>query len=683
MGEKMKKGFKFILTTILLFFILCFYASKIGLKATVSNTYFEDFIAMSHEKMLFVEENNISKCYLIEGVTPSYMIYDYDHNELLYYCENSYSPWYQYNGHLFSEYGYVYLHNAGYCMINLSEVGSYSYGDIVNIDGSIENYIKNDEILANKCKEIIDIPDKFDFSSLFPVDNVIEDVEIENAYYFKNLNKNIGDNQLKECTLISLAGLVSYFDIFYDDTIIPDQYMDKEIVYNHHTENAISSPGGLKFYDYLVTEKVKETTEYQYNSPYFDRLGDKPWYFDEHVKISLVSRQLLDIIYDTWCTSPTHNVNCTECFSKKFDLVRFSNSHPDGANYEYDFEDLIQMGLPVVIGMYSESYDTDEDDVIEYPIKYYNADSSEWISISGAGHSFICYGYLKVTERDEHFGTQIVTYYKGHAGDCRDDGSYHYTQAIFSNRFVNGEYGGDNISGYTFVPKTTNYHICSKNYIYTNGNCSFGICPCDSKLTSKEFFQKYSNVQKVGNMDQYICKEHGTHVLYECEHEHEFAYNQETELLHTKYCIVEGCTYSIQTSHNFEIKNIYNSNYHKEECPCGFVKYTNHQFKHISTDNDHRLECEKCRYATTCIGEYTEIYEHTHGYYCEECEKMIYENHELAYESVNENYHRRYCIVCSYSEIVPHQSYGNEFHYITLADGTTIQYCPQCGYEEE
>ena len=137
----MKKGFKFILTTILLFFILCFYASKIGLKATVSNTYFEDFIAMSHEKMLFVEENNISKCYLIEGVTPSYMIYDYDHNELLYYCENSYSPWYQYNGHLFSEYGYVYLHNAGYCMINLSEVGSYSYGDIVNIDGSIENYI--------------------------------------------------------------------------------------------------------------------------------------------------------------------------------------------------------------------------------------------------------------------------------------------------------------------------------------------------------------------------------------------------------------------------------------------------------------------------------------------------------------------------------------------------------------
>ena len=87
MGEKMKKGFKFILTTILLFFILCFCASRIGLKATVSNTYFEDFIAMSHEKMLFVEENNVSKCYLIEGVTPSYMIYDYDHNELLYYCE--------------------------------------------------------------------------------------------------------------------------------------------------------------------------------------------------------------------------------------------------------------------------------------------------------------------------------------------------------------------------------------------------------------------------------------------------------------------------------------------------------------------------------------------------------------------------------------------------------------------
>lgn len=680
----MKKIFKFFLIITLVILISSISFSRNFAKADLSNTYFEDFIAMSHEKMLFVEENNVSKCYLIEGVTPSYMIYDYDHNELLYYCENSYSPWYQYNGHLFSEYGYVYLHNAGYCMINLSEVGSYSYGDIVNIEGSMEIYVKTDANLADMILEITTIPDTFDFASLFPQEKVIADVEISTSYYFKNLNKNIGENQYQECTLIALAGILSYFDVFYDDTIIPDQYMDKEIVYNHHTENAISSPGGLKFYEYLLNEKIKETDEYKDKEPIIEKNGCDPWYSYENVQIDVMSLQLLNIITNTWCTSPTHNENCTECFSKKFDLVRFSNSHHPEVNYEYSFEDLIGMGLPVVVEIetgYFPIY-SQENEYTPYPVYYYFPDNEQSDSFDG-GHAFICYGYLKVEDYTSDFVDYTTTYYKGHFGSKKDDGNYHYTQVILSNRYLNTEYGGDNVTGYTFVPKTTNYHICSKNYIYTNGNCSFGICPCDSKLTSKEFFQKYSNVQKVGNMDQYICKEHGTHILYECEHEHEFAYNQETELLHTKYCIVEGCTYSIQTSHNFEIKNIYNSNYHKEECPCGFVKYTNHQFKHISTDNDHRLECEKCRYATTCIGEYTEIYEHTHGYYCEECEKMIYENHELAYESVNENYHRRYCIVCSYSEIVPHQSYGNEFHYITLADGTTIQYCPQCGYEEE
>lgn len=80
------------------------------------------------------------------------------------------------------------------------------------------------------------------------------------------------------------------------------------------------------------------------------------------------------------------------------------------------------------------------------------------------------------------------------------------------------------------------------------------------------------------------------------------------------------------------------------------------------------------------------IYDYGHNellYYCEECGKTIYENHELLYECINEKYHRRYCSICSYSEIVPHEAYGNELHIYTLPDGTIIQYCPQCGCEKE
>ncbi len=638
-----------------------------------STICFEDFQAKSYQRMLFIEDNIISKSYLVEGTTPSYVIYDYDHNELLYYCWDSYSPWHSYTGNLFNKYGAIYINGQGYCIINLDKNNEYNYGDIVNISGSMETFVYNDVSLADMCSQIIDIPVYFDFASLFPKGYVMEDVEITNSYYFKRLNKNIGQNLYHECTLISLAALLSYFDTFYDDNIIPDQYMDKEIVYSHHIENAISSPGGGKFYEYLLNEKIKETRQYQqYN---LDKLGTDPWYIHPVVNFGIMTNQLLDLLFD-------EDSELENSLSKNFELVRFSTSISADTlenlpNFK-SFESLIKMDLPVVVELTSEF-----DSGVTYPLQYYISERGEWSTVFGnAGHSFVCYGYLKVYEQTLSGENKVLTYYKGHAGSKNDDGEYEYTQAIFSNRLVDFDYGGDKAMDYTLIPKNGT-HICSKNYIYSNGSCSFGICPCDSKLSTQEFLSKYATKIKIEDMDKYICKEHGNHLLYESSHHHQMDY-QINDDNHIKYCIVDGCDTSTTSLHRMNMIQKQNGQTHKKVCECGYFISEEHHFKHSYTENlEHYLVCVDCGFIEKCYANhYTEVYEQTHGYYCQECQKMYYEPHELLYEKMDDHQHKRYCLICDYTEIVPHESYGNELYYITLTNGELVCYCPCCGFEK-
>ena len=671
----MKKIFKIFFSLIVVINIIFALYMKKNVYANLqnSNMCFEDFQAKSYQRMLFIEDNSVSKSYLMEGTTPSYVIYDYDHNELLYYCWDSYSPWHNYTGNLFNEYGALYINGQGYCIINLEKNNSYNYGDIVNISGPMEAFVYNDVSLADMCLQIIDIPANFDFAGLFPKGYVMEDVEITNSYYFKRLNENIGQNLYHECTLISLAVLLSYFDTFYDDNIIPDQYMNKEIVYNHHIENAISSPGGGKFYEYLLNEKIKETRQYQqYN---LDKLGTDPWYIHPVINFGIMTNQLLDLLFDE--DSESEN-----SLSKNFELIKFSTSMSADTlenlpNFR-SFESLIKMNLPVVVELTSEF-----DNGKIYPLQYYLSERGEWSTVYGdVGHSFVCYGYLKVYEQTLSGENKILTYYKGHAGNKNDNGEYEYTQAIFSNRLADFDYDGDRAMGYTLIPKKDT-HICSKNYIYSNGSCSFGICPCDSKLSTQEFLSKYATKIKIENMDKYICKEHNNHLLYESSHQHQMNY-QINDDNHIKYCIIDGCNTSITSYHRTNTIQIHNSQIHKKVCECGYFISEDHSFKHkYAEDLGHYLACIDCGFITRCyLNDYTEIYEQTHGYYCQECQRTYYESHELLYEKIDEYQHRRYCLICGYTEIVPHESYRNELYYITLTNGEVVCYCPCCGFEK-
>ena len=642
----MKYFKKFFSSLLLLLVVLLCTKKLIVFGSSTTETYLEDFVADKYEYFIFGEGDENTICYLIEGVTESYMLYDYQNNELIFYCSNARSPWTLYQNNLFDSYGLYYSSTDGYCIVNLEAEGIRDYGDVVNIEGDMEIYKTTDTDLADMYSNLDSIPLDIDFAELFPLSNVVENVEIPNAYYFKNLNTNVPKNLYGTCTTISFSMLMGYLDTFCNDDLISSEYIEKEEVYNHYAQNTISSPGAEGYYYYLMENIAPQTLTY--NEYYFN--DDSPWYSQLSVQLKsdfdTINSQMINILRN----DPASVLN------NSFDYYKHSTNKDsnNSSNLFVEFEELIREGYPVVVDIVNSMDDNDNIYYVNY--KSGNEEWAEMIEDDGTpgAHSFVCYGYMKVRENDPYTNQEkIVTYYKGHGGQKKDNGSYNYANSLYTNRYMyNGitENPLYEISGYTFIPKN-NYHKCSKNYIYNNGTCSFGICPCDSKLSTREFFSKYCNVSLVNGKNKYYCKEHGTHLLYEETHTHNYDVTYD-EHNHTYSCSDYGCSQSYTQNHNIYCETF---------------------------DGHHSCYCSLCEYSY--LNEpsvYEIITEQNHVYYCDVCNKYISLSHQLKYEYINNTLHRRYCELCEYSEIVPHDAYDNVIYEFDQGDGTIVKYCPCC-----
>ncbi|MCM1259324.1 MAG: hypothetical protein NC182_00075 [Prevotella sp.] len=52
--------------------------------------------------------------------------------------------------------------------------------------------------------------------------------QINRSCYFENLHRNIGNNANGSCSYVASGTLLSYYDTFYNDKIVPNTYMDEE-----------------------------------------------------------------------------------------------------------------------------------------------------------------------------------------------------------------------------------------------------------------------------------------------------------------------------------------------------------------------------------------------------------------------------------------------------------------------
>lgn len=116
------------------------------------------------------------------------------------------------------------------------------------------------------------------YGGIYFNENIINRVEIDKNYYFKNLHKNIGNNINGSCAYVALGSLLSYYDIFYNDDIIPDTYIlngatkkfiEDEYIHQLDITTCSESPGYTEsFHQFLINEIGKKVFNYNYSITY-------------------------------------------------------------------------------------------------------------------------------------------------------------------------------------------------------------------------------------------------------------------------------------------------------------------------------------------------------------------------------------------------------------------------------
>lgn len=257
--------------------------------------------------------------------------------------------------------------------------------------------------------------------------------------YFYNLRDNFGYNQTSTCAYVALGMLLTYYDSYYNDNLVPEQY-DANAYLNSMSEYAsATSPGSnetpipitppLNVYEYINTLRENEETSL-------------------HAKLVVISNNIMPTVNELYNFLEQYleinNLISPEDWEIKKDSALYpANIVPD-KNITYsemmlnDIKAYLKQGIPVLVGI-SQEYGT---------------------------HAVIAYDYDE--EKDivyAHFGYH--------------NGVYH------ENIFSEFEY----IMGYITM-KPTNIHTHSYNYIINNeAKCS---CALPNHIHNYKYKQKNS-----------------------------------------------------------------------------------------------------------------------------------------------------------------------------------------------
>lgn len=256
----------------------------------VENNKLEDIVydkigLVSFDYELIHSFNEQNRYFLVEG-NNCYLIYD---RVLEDYIEFSVSSNSLYNG---LNYGKIYLCPGYYFYNDGSEIIDIATGEIIS-EETVEKYIAFDNKLrtsfvANKnLSSQANETNSNSRSSELPSSKYID-----NSFYIDKLIYNLGDNNdtySNSCGFVALEIILSYYDTFLNDNVIPDTY-DVEVSHEFSSYDSISlesytsSPGvDNNFHAYLIQLALDngyvEEDDYGLNIDYYaDIVND---YFDE------------------------------------------------------------------------------------------------------------------------------------------------------------------------------------------------------------------------------------------------------------------------------------------------------------------------------------------------------------------------------------------------------------------
>ena len=472
--------------------LICFFISfcfPVFLNAEeIGNTYgYQNMYVMKQGKVVIVDSsNNIKIGYVEEGYTmcqlewngsfikkPAYQIRDFNETvhsiaaDILYKDTNDNSFWHRYpknNNDYISYVRIIHINNntSKYTMcwveifINESEdyidiIPIYTGGDVINLTDSQINYILQlDDIESfNSYEDVTNVKNyKYDLNSTIS-NTVIENVTVPAGYYFANLKENFPTNTVGSCGYIATEILLSYYDVFYNADIIPEQAYGQNMITSVSTNSydlryCSNSPGPSESFNQMMIDSV---------APYAGITNSA-------TDLALTYNEMVLL------------------------LNKFMQSFSE-YNYNYQVAQLLTMnsilseldlGRPVILTMtdfaFNETIQVD-DNLIDTVHCFYDS-----------AHAAIVYGYEEMANGE--------IFFKCHTG---------YKSSQISN--ITSGYLKLLSNSYEAISLrlTNNVHAHSNSYVYGNA-----FCPCINNINYSEFCLLNDDVNTNINNEVWIEK---------------------------------------------------------------------------------------------------------------------------------------------------------------------------------
>ena len=504
----------------------------------------------------------------------------------------------------------------------------FNYHNYIMLYGGINQYyIYNDnsiiDLISNKSfaynfnnRSTTEI---FVGEDLDPFNNriILEESEIENAYFFKNMRFENEINTNNGCGELALAMLLAYYDTFYNGNIIKNyfyysfnnvsktiQSLNKTAFNSLNYENWNNST-----ITYLDGDTLKLLNEGSPVEPSND-------FYDFFINLAIENNYTMSLLGMTTGLFDMSMINLAKDyinFRLTLDNANIGitandvsgNSLLFGNQSQLDptiVESLIDQGIPVILGISNYTlYEVALDQLYyQYP------SSGRGKSNTGGYHYVVAYGYEHTTEGD---------FFKVHSGWCNNQ------------YFVEQE----SVKMYLTIDYDDN-HVCSDNYKLKENDISISykyICPCTDW---HDYF----------DWDNYDSTNHAVPFYNDSTFLVQFVHYGSGTITNDNHCFIE-CD-----------DNSYSQHYVKCDLfdECNGYRSDNHVFIPIynTSSHNHYHACIICGFITGVLSDrnYSVNDGLTHHISCSYCSKLAGdESHTLSCLGVLNN-HYRYCIYCNY-----------------------------------
>ena len=495
---------------------------------------------------------------------------------------------------------------------------------------------------------IINNPENTYNSYIYHYDNFMES-------YFDNLTINHGSNIAGSCGYVGIDMLLSYYDTFLSDDIVPEAYdkiSDGDCYDVIHRRN---SPGSLfdEPIDFLETYNNRnQMTSYEIKN-----LNDQYYYYMYQLQNISLHAKLITIgsslgVYDSYEFYPAGtNHNVVKQIIEEYMSMMLDYSK--GNQYQiYDIERNDNIG---------------SEDVRNFVINKIRDGYPVLVSVrdeDGGGHWVIAYDYDEITN-------EIYCNF-GWGGNATHLTPENYVEEI--------GYTGDKLKNFTVYDTALTIefnipHKHSNNYAVTR--------TVDGQEVTNYYCYDSSEIE-VYNLDFDISYPNpNTHkITYECgdisidAHKYgTFHICLEDNSKHVRECIV--CGKEKKSNHILNCTFI-NSSMHNMKCSsCEYDENSSHSFTYIEiTEATHKIKCSACKYEIDIYHTFEYIYtdESTHTTTCTICGHTKVENHYFNYRSISANYHILTCVYCGATTDI------QEAHSWKVASNPQYVECQYCGH---